>query len=125
MPYLKAYPQLEELDLVDTEITDKGLCSLPYFPKLYRLWIGKYNVRGEQEQRVSDITDAGLSAIERQTNLKRLVLYNAKVTPQGIAKLKSALPGLNVQTSSPSRLNRHGVRYIESEERWVPETDAN
>ena len=110
MPYLKAYPQLEELDLVDTEITDKGLCSLPYFPKLYRLWIGKYNVRGEQEQRVSDITDAGLSAIERQTNLKRLVLYNAKVTPQGIAKLKSALPGLNVQTSSPSRLNRHGVQ---------------
>jgi hypothetical protein len=125
MQYLKAYSQLEDLNLIDTEITDKGLSSLPYFPKLYRLWIGKSNIQGEKEQPVSDITDAGLSAIERQSNLKRLVLYNAKITPEGIARLKSALPGLNVQISVTSRPNRRGDRFIESQQRWVPENDAN
>jgi hypothetical protein len=121
LQYLKAFTKLQDLNLVDTEVTDKGLSYLPHFPELERLWIGKYDILGETEQPISDITEAGLCHIARQTNLRTLVLRNTKVTPEGIERLKRALPGLRINAGRASRANRRGNRFVEAESRSGPE----
>jgi hypothetical protein len=121
LQYLKVFTKLQDLNLIDTEVTDEGLSYLPHFPHLERLWIGKYDIQGQKEQPISDITDSGLSHIARQTNLKTLVLRNTKVTREGIERLKSAIPGVRIEKGRASRPDRRGDRFVEAESRWVPE----
>jgi hypothetical protein len=42
------------------------------------------------------VTDAGLKELAGLKNLKLLFLFDAPVTPAGIAELKKALPGCKI-----------------------------
>ncbi|MDB5340900.1 MAG: serine/threonine protein kinase, partial [Planctomycetaceae bacterium] len=80
--------QLVEFGLVNCPITDVGLKALVQkpFPKLLTLAISD-----------TKVTDAGIQQLSRLRSLKSMSLPEKTVTPAGVAKLKSALPGCNIE----------------------------
>lgn len=77
---------LRSLSLHKATVTDIGLAKLKDLKRLEAL--GITNTR---------ITDSGLALLHKMPSLKYLwVCETSELTPQGIAALKQALPGLNV-----------------------------
>jgi hypothetical protein len=85
LDHLKDLVSLTRLHLEKTKITDKGLEKLKKLVNLEYL-----NVYG------TDITDAGLVHLEGMKKLKDLYVWQTKVTDAGVAKLKKALPRLEI-----------------------------
>ena len=85
---LKALSRLRVLDLDGTNITDKGLENLRGLNLLQILRISH-----------TDISDNGLESIKGLSQLQALYLPG-KITPEGIEKLKSALPNCNIIVGS-------------------------
>jgi hypothetical protein len=83
--HLKELPGLIELHLEKTKITDKGLEQLKGLVNLEYL-----NLYG------TAVGDAGLVHLEGLKKLKHLYLWQTKVTDAGVARLKKALPNLDV-----------------------------
>src|ERR1051326_579074 len=83
--HLRGLTSLERLHLEKTKITDKGLENLKGLTNLEYL-----NVYG------TDITDAGLVNFEGMKKLKNLYVWQTKVTDVGVAKLKKALPQVEI-----------------------------
>lgn len=87
-------PQLEGLELVkldlgNTKITDAGVQKLAAMPMAGKL--ATLSLNG------TAITDAGAAQLEKLSNLKMIHLHGSKVTPEGFAKLKKALPSATIQ----------------------------
>ncbi len=74
-------PQLEELFLDDTQITDAGLKHLKGLSALRRLQLDGTQVR-----------DAGLEHLKGLARLQHLTLHKTQVTDAGVQKLQQALP---------------------------------
>lgn len=85
LAYLKDLTALTELHLEKTNITDKGLEQLRGLVQLEYL-----NLYG------TAVTDAGLIQLEGMKKLKHLYLWQTRVTDAGVARLKKALPNLDV-----------------------------
>ncbi len=51
--------------------------------------------------RGSQFNDASLEAVKPLTDLKRLALYNTKITDEGLKKLQEALPNCNIFPLAP------------------------
>jgi hypothetical protein len=85
LAHLKPLTELTHLHLEKTKITDKGLESLKGLVHLEYL-----NLYG------TAVSDAGLVNLEGMKKLKHLYVWQTKVTEAGAAKLKSAIPGLDV-----------------------------
>jgi hypothetical protein len=83
--HLKPLAELTRLHLEKTKITDKGLENLKGLVNLEYL-----NLYG------TDVSDAGLTNLEGMKKLKHLYVWQTKVTEAGAAKLKQAIPGLDV-----------------------------
>jgi hypothetical protein len=75
---------LATLDLKNTVVTDKGLKSLAGVSVSY------LNLSG-----CAGVTDAGLESIARLKGLEVVVLAGTRVTTDGVASLKKALPDCN------------------------------
>jgi hypothetical protein len=84
--HLKGLTTLTELHLEKTKITSKGLEQLKGLVNLEYL-----NIYG------TDVTDAGLPYLEGLKKLKNLYLWQTKVTDAGVARLKKALPKLDIE----------------------------
>jgi hypothetical protein len=69
------------LDLSNTKVTDTGLVQLQTMSTLYRLDLCN-----------TDVTDAGLDHLKGLTGLGWLGVSGTKVSPQGMAELRRALP---------------------------------
>ena len=84
---LASLPNLKVLSIVNREdVTDT---QMAYFAQMKA--IEDLGIRGSQ------ITDAGLDKLTELKSLKKLRLFpDSKVTPGGIARLKQAIPGLEV-----------------------------
>jgi mono/diheme cytochrome c family protein len=82
---IKGLKELTELHLENTKITDAGMPSLADMKALTYL-----NLYG------TGITDAGLMHLSGLTNLKHLYVWQTKVTDDGAAKLKKALPQVDI-----------------------------
>jgi Leucine-rich repeat (LRR) protein len=95
------YPNLVELTLSETQITDAGLASLTKLTKLRKIRISKTAVTDEAAQVLAKIPsledidvsqnnfgDKGLKALQPLAKLKRLNLYTTKITDKGLAVLK-------------------------------------
>lgn len=82
---LKGMTELTDLHLEGTKVSDKGLAQLKDLKALSYL-----NLYG------TEVTDAGLDALSGLTNLKHLYVWQTKVTDAGIAKIKKALPQVEV-----------------------------
>lgn len=78
---LKGLPQLEWLDLSNTQVTDAGLGHLEGLTQLSDLDLSN-----------TQVTDAGLGALRGMTRLKFLKLRGTKVTDAGIEELRPSLP---------------------------------
>jgi hypothetical protein len=85
LAHLKPLTELTELHLEKTKITDKGLPELKGLTNLEYL-----NLYG------TDVSDAGLTNLEGMKKLKHLYVWQTKVTEAGAAKLKTAIPGVDV-----------------------------
>ena len=83
--HLKDLTSLTRLHLENTKITDKGLENLKGLVNLEYL-----NLYG------TAITDAGLVNLEGMKKLKNLYLWQTKVTDAGVARMKKALPQVEI-----------------------------
>src|SRR5262245_23958798 len=81
-------PELRELELQRTELTDLSLIRLKRWPKLTTL-----TLEGRQ------FNDRSLDHIVPLRNLKSLHLKNTRISPDGLAKLRESLRGLKVTVS--------------------------
>jgi hypothetical protein len=86
LAHLKVLTGLRVLTLRDTSITDAGLAHLAGLSRLLKLDVT--NTR---------VTDAGLEHLVGLTGLETVVLEGTRVTEDGIARLKQALPNVEVQ----------------------------
>ena len=82
---LKGLKNLTALHLEGTRITDAGLVALQDMRSLE--YLNLYN---------TGVTDAGLEHLTRLTNLRHLYVWQTKVTDAGVAKLKKALPQVEI-----------------------------
>lgn len=84
---LATLPKLEELAMIGTQITDKGMLAIGRFPALRKLDIGMHNV-----------TDDAAREIAKIKTLKELRLYNTRVTDKGRKAIQDALPGITFKS---------------------------
>lgn len=75
--YVKAFRNLDHLDLSNSNITDAGLVKLNGHPSLTYLQLSN-----------TAITDAGLSSLTRLPRLLRLDLDGTKITDSGLGSLQ-------------------------------------
>jgi Leucine-rich repeat (LRR) protein len=90
--FLQRLPQLEDLDICYSDITDS---DLQYLKPLEGLVI--LNLDGNQ------ITDGGLEYLKTLKQLRDLNLQNTKVTEEGVKKLLEALPNCEARLSNTAR----------------------
>lgn len=73
---LKVFPELEQLDLCDTNITDEGLAQVAGLTNLD--WLGLDKTR---------ITDAGMVYLKNMQKLETLSLEHTQITDNGLPHL--------------------------------------
>lgn len=73
---LGSLPELEELNLSYTRLTDAGLKSLEQFPALKRLYLSE-----------TQITDAGLNTLAQRSGLESLDLSGTPITDKNLGEL--------------------------------------
>jgi Leucine-rich repeat (LRR) protein len=88
LAYLEGRLQLQGLDLSRTQITDVGIAHLKSLSELKHLSLGN-----------TAITDVALRHLEELPSLTYLELNATQVTPEGIARLKAALPKCSIRYS--------------------------
>ena len=83
---------LHILDLSGTRVTDEGLKHL--------LGLKKFRTPGRSPCWLlltnNEITDEGLKHLEQMKGVGRLTIDRTRVTPEGVRRLKMAVPGLSV-----------------------------
>jgi hypothetical protein len=84
--YVKDLRHLADLDLCSTAVTDEGLAHLAGLTNLEILYL--VNTR---------VTDAGIDHLMKLERLKLIYLAGTQVGEAGIAKLKAALPNVEIR----------------------------
>jgi Leucine-rich repeat (LRR) protein len=88
--------ELQELELQGPGITDEGMMAIGRLHELRKLSLNN-----------TKISDRGLELLGRSVALRSLVIYNGSaVTPEGVARLKKARPGLEVDLQIQQRARR-------------------
>src|SRR5690606_11819621 len=85
------FKNLRNLSLEATDISGKDLPDLATVPLLERLWLND-----------TGIGDDDLVPLEKLQRLTSLDLSRTRVTPQGVERLKAALPACHVYTEEIS-----------------------
>jgi uncharacterized membrane protein len=114
-------PQVLWLDLSDTSVSDAGLAVVARFPNLTRLHLNRTPITDAgvahlaRLQRLeylnlygTGITDSCLAQIAGLKSLRTLYVWRTAVTPQGVDRLRSALPRLEIETG----LSPAGIRQL-------------
>jgi hypothetical protein len=105
----KVAPQLYDLNLAGTKISDDGLKALDNMSNLRRLHLEKTAVTDAGLSHLKNlnnleylnlyhtsVSDAGLAQLQGLKKLKNVYLWQSKVTDEGAETLKKALPTLSV-----------------------------
>ena len=82
---LQQLPNLKNLALIGTKITDQGLEHLVRLTGLRTLWV-----------EYAQITDNGLKHLKQLTGLQVLGLTGTQITEKGVLQLRQALPNCRV-----------------------------
>lgn len=85
LKHLAAFPELENVGLAGTALTDAGMDHLAKLPKLQTLTIND-----------TPVTDAGAAKLAACTGLVNLDVRGTRVSTKGLAALKTALPQLHL-----------------------------
>lgn len=83
---LKGRKWLEDLALGETRVTDSGLAHLAAIPDLQFL-----------DLRATAVSDSGLVHLEKLKHLRSLDLRDTRLTDVGIAKIRQALPNVEIR----------------------------
>ena len=86
LEYVESVPQLQILDLTDSQVTDAGMEHVEKLVRLERLFLDGTRV-----------SDAGLEHLKGLTELRILQLYATQVTDAGVADLHKALPNCEIE----------------------------
>lgn len=98
-------PNIAELDLSRTSITDAALDHISSFARMTKLNLASTKVGDAGVAKLSElknldwlnlyatqVSDAGLPAIAKIRSLQTMYFYKSKVTPDGLGKLKKVFP---------------------------------
>ncbi len=98
-------PFIIEAELANTKVTDAGLAALKSFTHLERLHLERTGIGGVTLGNLSAlpvlnylnlcstaVTDDTLARLSTCTSLKQLYLFDSKVTPAGVDRLRLSLP---------------------------------
>jgi hypothetical protein len=94
---LQGMSKLQVLSLAGNRITDEGLAKLVLLPSLEIV-----------DLRATEISDAGLIYLQKLPNLKSVALGGTQVTLEGVKKLQSAMPGLEIEQEIEQEIDRIG-----------------
>jgi hypothetical protein len=110
--HLAGLVHLEDLDLTETAVTDRGLRSLGALANLRRLilWgtrvgdigaehLGNLNHLEELDLRHTAISDRSIANLAALKGLAELDIAGTGITPQGVEALQGALPHCTIVTS--------------------------
>jgi YHS domain-containing protein len=102
-------PQVYELNLAGSKVTDAGLATLAQLPNLRRLHLEKTAVTDAGLAHLkglanleylnlyaTGVTDAGLAHLAGLKNLRNVYLWQTKVTAEGAANLKKTIPTVTI-----------------------------
>lgn len=105
----KVAPQVYDLSLASTKVTDDGLKALEEMKNLRRLHLEKTSVGDSGLAHLkgltnleylnlyhTSVTDAGVAQLEPLKKLKNVYLWQSKVTDTGADELKKSLPAVSV-----------------------------
>jgi mono/diheme cytochrome c family protein len=108
---LKEVAGLVDLNLGSTKVTDAGLAAIKDLSNLMRLHLELTQISDAGLVHLKNltnltylnlygtrVTDAGLEQLNGLKHLRNLYVWQTKVTEGGVAKLKQALPGVDVST---------------------------
>ena len=88
--------RLTHLNLNRTEIGDAGVGQLAGLPALE--WLNLYGTK---------VTDACLADLAKHRKLKALYVWNTGITAEGVTKLKRALPGTKIVRETDAAANKY------------------
>ena len=101
---------VNELNLMYSQITDESLKDVAKLQNLTRLYLGDTKITDAGLKEVAKlqnltrlrlprtkVTDAGLKEVAKLQKLERLLLTGTKVTKAGVAELKKALPNCKIE----------------------------
>lgn len=103
---------LIHLDLSACDISDDGLRSLGHMPKIRHLWLSKTIRYGQDDK--SELTDECIDYLGSLTTLIDLEIASSKISDNGLARLKLALPNTRI-TTEPT-----GVVYLDRKKPDIP-----
>lgn len=98
---LANFPQLEELDLFGTQITDAGLPHMERLTSLRKLTLD-----------CTEVTNVGLKHLAGLKQLQSLSLRDTKATQEGIQRLQQALPACEIDCTSWKELFREALKEM-------------
>jgi hypothetical protein len=84
---LSGFPDLRELDLTDSKVTDRGIANLPRLPKLKLLIL-----EGTR------ITDDVIPYLQRFPSLTKISVIGTKVTRSGLREIHRRCPTCEIQS---------------------------
>jgi len=115
---------LQNLNLVDEELTDEGLLSFPVLPRLKLLSLRSPRLKGRFLKRLADlpelsvletigspIDDEGLQSLPEGTGLRGLFLVGSRITGPGLEAL-SRLSALDDLSLAEAPLSDSGVMHL-------------
>jgi serine/threonine protein kinase/WD40 repeat protein len=84
------FTHISNLHLGRTKITDRALKSLNKFPNLTELYL-----------QYTAITDSCIQDLESIAKLKKLVIFDTSISPEGVKRLRTALPNCEIISERP------------------------
>ena len=133
--HLKQFPELDQLIVIGTELTDQGLAELVSSSDLRVLWLDGTNVTDEGLKHlrfcprllvlglsVSQITDKGIDQLLRLKKLEYLLLDHTAVTDRGVIRLQK-LKNLTYLSLSNTDVSDDAIRTLEEASPRLTVTD--
>lgn len=108
LSFLRDLPRAANLNLGNTNVTDKGLAHLRGMTGLVRLYLQKTQITDKGLKHLKNlnnltylnlygtaVTDAGLTQLKGLSKLQKLFLWETKVTEVGVNELRTVLTNLD------------------------------
>ena len=98
LEHIASFARLTKLNLSNTKVGDEGIAKLVNLKKLD--WLNLYG---------TEVTDAALPSIAKIRSLRTMYFYKSKVTADGLGKLKKAFPSAKIVGDIKSRKSRFDI----------------
>ncbi len=95
LEHIGSFARITKLNLANTQVGDAGIAKLVDLKNLD--WLNLYGTQ---------VSDAGLPEIAKIRSLKTMYFYQSKVTSEGLGKLKVAFPQAKIVGDIKSKKDR-------------------